>query len=1242
MPAPASRTPDLNDADARRAEKALLDRVAQARADVRRVDVLTAFCAFATLALGVLFVGVLLDHWVLPDGLSPRGRLLFAVAWIASTTLYFVVRLVPILRRQIAPLYAAKILEESWNDPHNSAINWLQLRREAADARKRSQKAQKAQNKEAGQSGENAQDAADSNGSADFNAVDPSILRGVALQAANRAASANAETLVDCSGLIRWGVAFAVVVAVCGGYSVFSPKSPFASVGRIVAPTAAIERPQAVALEEVSPGDATVYQGDFLDVTAKIDGAGSLPVEIFYSTEDGRLVDLRVPMKPIGASRFEARFPDGDAGFSEPLIYRVVVGAGGRFESVSSTYRVDVKPRPSFQVEKTTLKFPDYTGLTPQTFANQGDVRAVEGTTVEIVARSNSPLESALFLPNGDESKGAKMTISPENPRLATFEFRLDWKPTSSVLRNADAEEKVPALTSYRLLSIDVDGQRNRDARDYSVETLVDVPPTIRWESAPESGATVPLNDALRFQVWAEDPDFGLRAVRVRSAIRDLDEGASAARATPEPIDLPLRSRSARPDADYSTGPTPFVGPNVLSGALVPARLGLQVGDEIEYWVEALDSKEPEANVAATEKLLFVVGEPVANPSSPDASPAEEPENPENGASGSENGGENGESGQNQDGEQGAGESETSENGENGQEGQDGESGQNQDGEQAGQNAQDQQKNQAGQNQQGGQKNEAGQNAQGAQNGQEGENAQSSQGAQNEQGGQEGQSDQGGASDAASGDDSPPSEQAGQSEQTPQNGENEQRREAGQNSENAQNSEANSPASGALDSVDPESNPGDAFEKALDFIRSERENAQNAASGAESNAAPSENGRSGQNGENGENGRSPNNAQNSEESEDGETPPSGENGAFGEDREKGEKSNERRPVPNRTSDERPGENAERFDAENPEKIDPNAQRENGEVDPNTNNYLAQNAPVDAPENPNGAPQDANVLADPLANFAGSGADVAPNAQELKGANNVETDPNGASEPDGDASGSETGENEEAGQNGRTPNSDQLPSDALGGGGAGSDSASDATGSNENNGNNGGGSASNQRKPSTGPKSDKQDQPIGAGGDSQSGKRGGGGGSGLGELGPDEASLTGADAPRLQYAEAATNLVLDYLDDVLKEKVDRRILDELGWTEEQLRAFLERWKAMKAAAESGNENAKAEYLQALENLGLDAPDASEPLDATRFRAADDARRRRNDAVREDRRTKTPNALDERVRAFNRGVSTRADR
>lgn len=1220
MTAPAPRTPDFNDADARRAEKALLARVAKTRADVRRVDLTTALCAFATLALGVLFLGVLLDHWILPAGLSPRGRLLFAVCWIASTTFYFVVRLVPILRRQIAPLYAAKILEESWNDRHNSAISWLQLRREAAEARKRSQKTQNGEKGQIGQNREPLQNNEDSEDAADFNVVDPSILRGVALQAASRAASAPTETLVDCAELIRWGIAFAVVVAVCAGYSVFSPKSPFASVGRIVAPTAKIERPQAISLEEVSPGDATVYQGDFLDITAKIDGAGTLPVEIFYSTEDGRLVDLRVPLESVGASRFEARFPDGDDGFSENLTYRVVVGAGGRFESVSPTYRVEVRPRPTFQVEKTTLKFPDYAGLTPQTFANQGDVRAVEGTTVELVARSNSPLESALFLPNGDESKGAKMKISPENPRLATFEFRLDWKRTSAVLRDVD-DEKVPALVSYRLLSIDVDGQRNRDARDYSVETLVDVPPTVRWESAPESGATAALNDALRFRVRAEDPDFSLRAVRVRAALRDLNEGASAGRVAPTPIDLPLRSPSAKPNADYSTGPTPFVGPTVLSGAFVPQDLGFQVGDEIEYWVEAVDSKEPAPNVAATDKLLVVVGEPIANPSSPDEEPEvgeneeenaengeESRENSESGSSGEESGEENGETGQDSQDQQGGENDETGQNGQNQQDGESDETGQN------------------GQSQQGGESDETGQNGQSQQGGESDET---------------GQNGQGGTSDAT-GDDSA-SESNGQNGQDPQGSQNEQNGEAGQSEENGQSGEANSPAPGLPDAIDPTANPGDAFEKALDFIRSERENGAN---GTASNAESPENGNSGGNApneENGENTQSASSAQNGENKEDGQNPQNGEFGTDGENRENGEAAKDRRSLPNQTSAERPSDDAERFNAENPEKIDPNSRRERGEVDPNSNDFLAQNAPADAPENPNGVPENANVLADPLSQFTGTGAEADPNAQELKGANSATDGTNGASEPDRDPPTNENGENREAGQNSEAANSDALPTDALGGGGAGGNLASDATGSNENNknnGQNGGGSAS--ERPSTGPQANEKEGTVGAGGNSQSGKRGGGGGSGLGELGPDDGALAGADAPRLQYAEAATNLVLDYLDDVLKDKVDRRILDELGWTEEQLRAFLERWKAMKAAAESGDDAAKTEYLRALDDLGLDAPDGSGAVDATFGRSPDDRRRRRDDAVREDRRTKTPNALDERVRAFNRGVSAAGGR
>ena len=70
------------------------------------------------------------------------------------------------------------------------------------------------------------------------------------------------------------------------------------------------------------------------------------------------------------------------------------------------------------------------------------------------------------------------------------------------------------------------------------------------------------------------------------------------------------------------------------------------------------------------------------------------------------------------------------------------------------------------------------------------------------------------------------------------------------------------------------------------------------------------------------------------------------------------------------------------------------------------------------------------------------------------------------------------------------------------------------------------------------------------------------GSGRGEIEASEERLSPADAPRLQYAEEATNLVLEYLEDNMKDKIDERLLNELGWTEAETRAFLAKWQRMR--------------------------------------------------------------------------------
>ena len=65
----------------------------------------------------------------------------------------------------------------------------------------------------------------------------------------------------------------------------------------------------------------------------------------------------------------------------------------------------------------------------------------------------------------------------------------------------------------------------------------------------------------------------------------------------------------------------------------------------------------------------------------------------------------------------------------------------------------------------------------------------------------------------------------------------------------------------------------------------------------------------------------------------------------------------------------------------------------------------------------------------------------------------------------------------------------------------------------------------------------------------------------------------------------------------------------------------------------------QYLEALEKVGLDeyaSLDSSEVVDSTRERDHEDGRAKTGS--REGSRVKTPDRLSERVRAFNRGVSS----
>jgi hypothetical protein len=99
------------------------------------------------------------------------------------------------------------------------------------------------------------------------------------------------------------------------------------------------------------------------------------------------------------------------------------------------------------------------------------------------------------------------------------------------------------------------------------------------------------------------------------------------------------------------------------------------------------------------------------------------------------------------------------------------------------------------------------------------------------------------------------------------------------------------------------------------------------------------------------------------------------------------------------------------------------------------------------------------------------------------------------------------------------------------------------------------------------------------------------GDGLGQLPPPpprEASGQG-DQANLDYARKATDLVLEKLENQLdNNQLDQKALDDLGWTKDDVRRLVERWRQMKQAARAPGpegEAAREQLNEALRSLGL---------------------------------------------------------
>lgn len=392
-------------------------------------------------------------------------------------------------------------------------------------------------------------------------AVPEAVYNSVEAHAATRLATVTVESTVDRSGLIRIGYVMLGVLIAAALYYLASPKDALATAGRVLMPWADIAAPTRVTINDVKPGEATVIRGQQVDVSAEVAGLREDEVaRVVYSSDDGQIVDRELPMRAgEGGYRHAAKLPPGDERLQGNVTYRVEAG-----DARSPTYRVTVEPTPTIDVESVHYDYPEYTApiLQDKRVEGVGDVRAVEGTRVTIRCRANQPIGRATIDFGCDGKDDATMKVGGDQA-LVTFELKF-----------ADRVNLVPEHASYQVKFYNKQGVGNPAPVQHTIEVLPDLPPEVAVERPAEALIEVPEDEAVEFRATARDADFKLSEVALKH------EGRAGQR---EPASLPLLAAEKAPWQGKFDAPT----------RKSPRELGYRAGDEIRYWIEAVDNKTP-------------------------------------------------------------------------------------------------------------------------------------------------------------------------------------------------------------------------------------------------------------------------------------------------------------------------------------------------------------------------------------------------------------------------------------------------------------------------------------------------------------------------------------------------------------------------------------------------------------------------------------------------------------------------
>lgn len=1162
---------------------------------LRTAEVLSAILAATAWAMAGTMSLALVDTWLVP--LSSFWRLGGLVLLVGGAIAILLWGALPPLVRRINPHYVARMIERSGSEFHNSLLTWLFVRAQPERTR-------------------------------------AAVAGAVASHAASNLSELDEDRRVDFGRTIRLGVLVAGLLAVFVAYLLLSPRNPWTSLGRILAPAARLAPASAVNVTKVAPGDVTLFYGDRLRVTASVKGKHQPEdVRIVYSSVDGQLLQQQVAMSPGESGEYVGEVSGGPDGIQGDLVYHVEAGDGR-----SPGYRVTVRPSPTITVNTVTIQPPAYTRLPESRQQGRGDIHAPEGSRVRITATANQPVKIAWIelvtapqagaaLANGENItvvQSINMAVEqPDDgePRAAQGEFILFLNPGRT---GQD-------FTHYRLRFRTADDQRNEIASLHPVLIIPDAGPEVRIVRPEAEEVSVPVNGALPVEVHAADLDYEISSVQLV-----LDHRGS--RLHDQQLELPQDRANQQVTSRW---------------LLRPAKLQLKPGDEVVMFARALDNRmspnsyAPDPNEAVSSSRLIRVTEADPNAESGDQAAAtgneqgpasEQPgqptsDPPDQPAPGQSDPTQSDASGTPQEDQPDPSDSSNPSKPSDGSESSPGsESGDQQSGDQ-----------QTGDQQTGDQ--QAGDQQSGDQ--QSGDQAGNSSGSQSASSGAQGSESTGEQSGSGS---SQPSDSRGSGQSDPAASSGAQGSSAGQSEDGTGNEpggagqpSAQNPAT-AKDGAGSAGQPGSA------------ESSQSVA-GNESGSQPGS-------GNAGTNSTGP-------ETADGPSSETGENGQSGNGaRDRSLQDGQRQPLGKQATDGDVFEALQEYLNDNSSAGNGSGENQNQQSGSQSESGSGQRSGGQPPGTQSPAGQSSGNQSAADQTSPSQSGDSQAGSSQSSSADSGQGETSGAESGDRQSAGDETGGREPGGgeaaenaagdadssasESGGEPSGGQQTSGMAGQGEQGEEPGSgQASDSGQPEGNDPGAqpgdqssgdpssndpSASQQASPgessdpsssSGSPDSSAESQPgasssgdgeSGKSGDSDSGASGGNsqpssqsgapsgannsqstsGGSAAMQGGsggqptsaaaaappdPSQIALPPEEAAQVDYARSATDLVLEKLEQEQDRPADPALLDRLNWTDEQLRDFLQRWKAMKDAAREGNPADQQRYRDALRSLGL---------------------------------------------------------